>query len=134
MKKHDEGYVLVYVTVVLLIFCLVAAVLLTGAMRNLNYQQESIQQMKDQYEAAGQIEQVLANWDTWKSSLVQDKPVGTTDVNWQKVEDGYDLIAARGNVQITCRIDKDGNCLSYRVDTIEVPAETDPLGNGGGTQ
>ena len=25
MKKHDEGYVLAYVTVVLLLFCLIAA-------------------------------------------------------------------------------------------------------------
>lgn len=63
MKKHDEGYVLAYVTVVLLIFCLVAALILTGAMRNLNHQQNSIQQMKDQYVAEGMIEQVLAQLD-----------------------------------------------------------------------
>jgi type II secretory pathway pseudopilin PulG len=63
MKKHDEGYVLAYVTVVLLIFCLVAAVILTGAMRNLNHQQDSIQKMKDQYVAEGMIEQVLAQLD-----------------------------------------------------------------------
>lgn len=63
MKKHDEGYVLAYVTVVLLIFCLVAALILTGAMRNLNHQQDSIQQMKDQYVAEGMIEQVLAQLD-----------------------------------------------------------------------
>ena len=32
MRKHDEGYVLSYVTVVLLIFCLVATTILTGAL------------------------------------------------------------------------------------------------------
>ena len=63
MKKHDEGYVLVYVTVVLLIFCLVAAVILTGSMRNLNHRQASIRQMKDRYAAEGIIEQVLAQLD-----------------------------------------------------------------------
>lgn len=63
MKKYDEGYVLVYVTVVLLIFCLVAAVILTGSMRNLNHQQDAIRQMKDRYVAEGMIEQVLAQLD-----------------------------------------------------------------------
>ena len=46
MKKHDEGYVLAYVTVVLLIFCLVATAILTGALRNLQTQQEANDQMQ----------------------------------------------------------------------------------------
>lgn len=72
MKKHDEGYVLAYVTVVLLIFCLVAAVILTGALRNLNHQQDSIQQMKDQYVAEGMIEQVLAQLDKKSETITID--------------------------------------------------------------
>ena len=46
MKKHDEGYVLVYVTVVLLVFCLVAATILTGAHNNLQNQQKHVARQK----------------------------------------------------------------------------------------
>ena len=63
MKKHDEGYILAYVTVVLLIFCLVATMILTGALKNLNHQQNAIAQMEDEYFAEGMIEQVLAVLD-----------------------------------------------------------------------
>ena len=63
MKKHDEGYVLVYVTVVLLVFCLVATTILTGALNNLRNQQNAIAQMEDKYFAEGMIEQILAVLD-----------------------------------------------------------------------
>lgn len=70
MKKHDEGYILAYVTVVLMIFCLVATVILTGALRNFQSQQNSIAQMKDQYAAEGMIEQVVAQLDAKGSPTI----------------------------------------------------------------
>lgn len=70
MKKHDEGYILAYVTVVLMIFCLVATVILTGALRNFQIQQNSIAQMKDQYAAEGMIEQVVAQLDAKGSPTI----------------------------------------------------------------
>ena len=60
MKKHDEGYVLAYVTVVLLLFCLIATMILTGSMKNLTAQQDTIQRMKDRYAAEGMIQQVIS--------------------------------------------------------------------------
>lgn len=59
MKKHDEGYVLAYVTVVLLVFCLVATTILTGAMKNLEHQQQAQAKMEDKYFAKGMIEKAL---------------------------------------------------------------------------
>ena len=63
MKKHDEGYVLAYVTVVLLVFCLVATTILTGAMKNLEHQQQAQAKMEDKYFAKGMIEQIIAQLD-----------------------------------------------------------------------
>ena len=122
MKKHDEGYVLAYVTVVLLIFCLVAALVLTGAMRNLNHQQDSIQQMQDQYVAEGMIEQVLAQWSKLEPGILAGEKVGTTDVACKTIEDGvYELTATYGNVMVTCKVDKSGKVISYQIGNYEQP-------------
>ena len=56
MKKHDEGYALVLVLVVMIVISLVAATVLTFSLRNLQNQQKSIQRMEDKYEAQGKIE------------------------------------------------------------------------------
>jgi hypothetical protein len=76
MKKHDEGYVLAYVTVVLLLFCLIATMILTGAMKNLTIQQDTVQHMKDRYAAEGMIQQVVANWSDYSwDELKLEKPL-----------------------------------------------------------
>ena len=55
-KKHDEGYVLVFVMVVIAVLSLVAITLMTGALKNLQAQSASIERMKDKYVAEGMIE------------------------------------------------------------------------------
>ncbi len=72
MKKYDEGYVLVYVMVVLVVFCLVAATILTSALRNLNHQQYEIAKMKDQYAAEGMIEKVVALLDKGGDVVIEE--------------------------------------------------------------
>lgn len=106
MKKHDEGYVLVYVTVVLLIFCLVATVILTGALRSLNAQQNAIAQMKDQYVAEGEIEKVLASLDNFiKSDGVQTVDCGdAVDATWDNDQKVLTLKAHSGSVLVTCEL------------------------------
>lgn len=61
MKKHDEGYVLTLVLVVILVITLVGTAIMTGATRNIVAQHNSVEQMKDQYAAEGEIEKVIAN-------------------------------------------------------------------------
>lgn len=125
MKKHDEGYILAYVTVVLLIFCLVATVILTGALRNFQNQQNTIAQMKDQYAAEGMIEQVVAKWNTisWSEYTVAETPIGTTGVLYMgKEDDAVILSATSGTVTITCQV-KDGKYIFYEVGTA---APTEP--------
>lgn len=64
MKKHDEGYALVLVLVVMIVISLVAASVLTFSLRNLQNQQKSIQRMEDKYAAQGMIEEVVAQLKT----------------------------------------------------------------------
>ncbi len=104
MKKHNEGYVMVYVTVVLLLFCLIATMLLSGAMKNLQTQQDAIAQMQDRYAAEGLIEQVMATGD--RSNL----PDG---VKWNS-ETGT-LTATYGTATVVCVINEYGKILSYDI-------------------
>jgi type II secretory pathway pseudopilin PulG len=120
MKKHDEGYVLAYVTVVLLVFCLVATTILTGALNNLQNQQNAIAQMQDQYAAAGMIEQVVSQWDAYKP-FTENTVIGDTGVVCDSVEDGVVTLTAKsGTFAITCKIDMDTKkYLAYDVITME---------------
>lgn len=131
MKKHDEGYVLAYVTVVLLLFCLIASMILTSAMKNMNNQQNSIAQMKDKYVAQGMIEKVVA-------LEIEEADEENTDLDGNvirslkvsRVSDGLQVIAQYRSIVITCVIDSEGNYVSYQVASVTeetgVPNETLP--------
>lgn len=109
MKKHDEGYVLAYVTVVLLLFCLIATMILTGAMKNLTIQQDTVQHMKDRYAAEGMIQQVIANGFQVSEEL-------DYFVDCEEVENGHLLIVRSGTVQITCTVDSSGKYKTFDID------------------
>lgn len=64
MKKHNEGYTLPLVMVVMVILCLVAVSIMSVALRNLKAQQASVQRTQDQYVAAGMIEKVVAQLES----------------------------------------------------------------------
>ncbi len=134
MKKHDEGYVLAYVTVVLLIFCLVATAILTGALRNLQSQQAANERMKHQYIAAGELEKVVSQWSTfnWEILSEQANPetklfVGETNVEYLSHDSTeVTLRAESGTIAITCKIGiTDGKFTFYEITTIE-PVEEVP--------
>ncbi len=120
MKKHDEGYVLAYVTVVLLLFCLIATMILTGAMKNMTNQQNTIQQMKDRYAAEGMIQQAIS-----KGAFETSDDLHGTGVCCEETDGGcFVLTAVSGTVQITCTVDSSGK---YQTFEIGVPA-TEPTG------
>lgn len=60
MKKHDEGYALVLVIVVILVLGIVSAGLTTMALANVKGQRASVDRMADKYAAAGKIEAAAA--------------------------------------------------------------------------
>lgn len=59
MKKHNEGYTLPLVMVVLLVLAIVAVTIMTTSMNNMLRQQGFIETMQDQYKAQGQIEAIV---------------------------------------------------------------------------
>ena len=73
MKKHDEGYVLAFVMVVITVLCLIAVLLMPLSLRNLEAQNDSIRRMQDKYAAQGVIETVVAKMDSViKISMTED--------------------------------------------------------------
>lgn len=64
MKKHDEGYVLAFVMVVITVLCLIAVLLMPLSLRNLEAQNDSIRRMQDKYAAQGVIETVVAKMNS----------------------------------------------------------------------
>lgn len=60
MKKHDEGYVLAFVLVVIVVLCLVAVSMMSISLRNVQTQTDSIVRMQDKYTAMGLIEKLNA--------------------------------------------------------------------------
>ena len=56
MKKHDEGYALVFVLVVMTVLSAVAIALMSGALKNLQAQNDAIARMEAKYEAQGLVE------------------------------------------------------------------------------
>lgn len=60
MKRHDGGYVLVYVVVVIVVLCILIPAACSNSLKNLKAQQASIERMRQLYTAEGQIERFTA--------------------------------------------------------------------------
>ena len=60
MKKHDDGYVLPFVLMVMIVLCIMSTSLMTAALRNLKNQQKFTEQMVEKYAAEGEIEKIVA--------------------------------------------------------------------------
>ena len=71
MKKRNEGYALPFVLVVLIVMCLIVVGIMDFSLRNLKSQQNTILRMEAKYEAAGQIEQIIATLENNKSGSFQ---------------------------------------------------------------
>lgn len=71
MKKHDEGYVLAFVLIVIVVLCLVAVSMMTVALQNIQAQTASVKQMQNKYTAMGDLEIEQMNVESLiKSSIV----------------------------------------------------------------
>lgn len=92
MKKHDEGYTLVLVMVVLIVLCLLVSYVLTFSLHNLKTQQTAALRVQDQYAAAGEIEaavvQLQAFIDKYPETVTlkaaQDSNAGTCTLTTQE--------------------------------------------------
>ena len=100
MKKHDEGYVLALVMVVLLVICIVATSMMTIAMQGLKEQKQSVQQMQDRYAAEGQIEKFVALLEQAKGTDV-NLSLQNADGNVQLLVAGEEAIRLEGTVGLS---------------------------------
>jgi hypothetical protein len=131
MNKHDEGYVLAYVTIVLTVFCLIASMVLATSLKNVTNQRDSIVQMQDKYVAQGMIEQVVAMRDTYyfeENEMVKNERFEDTGVSCDNisVDNVLTLSASYGTVTIICEVEKDsGTYISYNITIAQTePSET----------
>ncbi len=60
MRKNNEGYVLPFVLVVMIVLTIIATSLMTAALRNLQSQQKFTERMETKYAAEGEIEKIVA--------------------------------------------------------------------------
>lgn len=108
MKKHDEGYALVLVLVVMIVLSLVAATVLTFSLRNLQNQQKSIQRMEDKYAAQGIIESCVQKAKTaWQFTAISETGLSVTPVT--PVDEtsssiSATIIANSGTATINCTV------------------------------
>lgn len=85
MKRHDGGYVLVYVVVVIVILCILIPAACANSLKNLTAQRSSIERMQQLYTAEGQIERFVAEV---KASAEEVQ---------EQTEDGSDPVEAAKN-------------------------------------
>lgn len=152
MKKHDEGYILAYVSVALILLSIIATAILTGALRNLNSQQNTIAQMEDQYAAEGMIEKVVAQLESIKNvsngtvtiseysdTVVIDGVEIKRELTITPLENGFKLTARHGTVVIKCEIEiaayiNEDNEESYTVTNVTSSAKYSTYEIGGATE
>lgn len=125
MKKHNEGYTLPLVLVVMIIMCLIAVSVMSVALHNLQAQKTSITRMQDKYEAQGELEKKIAalglvsstenlqleNAKEAAKNLVE--PILGINIkpgDWSEGEDGYHCTVTfsvenqKENVTVSCTL------------------------------
>ena len=137
MRKHNEGYALVLVLVVLIVLALLSTIILTGAQRNLDAQVTSVEYMKAKYQAQGEIEKIVGKLEALEAGQVADVQFAGEDpaVEIDAENKTVTVTACCDNVQIVCVFDlyctsvNDNytlngyggfSCASYEISTKEV--------------
>jgi type II secretory pathway pseudopilin PulG len=110
MKKHNEGYTLPLVMVVLLVLAIVAVTIMTTSLKNMQRQQGFIETMKAQYAAQAVIEEIVGRItfaegeDETESvkTILQDYSDIISDVSdVSKIK----IISSVGTVSIHCELE-----------------------------
>lgn len=117
MKKHNEGYTLPLVMVVMVILCLVAVSIMSVALRNLKAQQASVQRMQDQYVAAGMIEKVVAQLEATDKNTTASLITIRKSSLLVTEDDGYDPQTSPLKIYIKAySVDEDNERTYYAAD------------------
>lgn len=115
MKRHDGGYVLIYVVVVIVILCLLIPAACSNSLKNLKAQQASIERTRQLYEAEGQIERFTAEIKAG-AETIQGKDIDTAKAGF--AEKIFDIAEKMPNSQL-----KDGETREAFQPTWEAQGE-----------
>lgn len=141
MRKHNEGYSLVLVLVVLVVICLVATFILSFSLSNLKNQQASVERMQHRYAVAGEIEKIVAELEKKVDPVSQTIELKDAEVDHEKMTVKY--VKQSGTVRIECTLLLEAEmmepvlgeekyfisgwtgvkCISYQISTIENDGE-----------
>lgn len=88
-KRYDDGYVLVYVVVVIVILSILVPAACANSLRNLKAQQASVERMQQLYEAEGQIERFVAEIENGAMNLKEEKERGNTSDAKKAIEKAF---------------------------------------------
>lgn len=121
MRKHDEGYALVLVLVVLIVLGLLSTTILTGAQRNIEVHRSSVETMQNKYQAMGEIEKIIGALETHIGEQLEI--LKATGDQWELAYDHEKneirMKSSYGNVQIDCILRIEGAIIDG-VDAIDV--------------
>ena len=108
MRKHNEGYALVLVLVVLIVLALLATVILTSAQRNLEAHKHGIAYMDNKYQAQGEIEKILGQLE---KMIIADEPEnslsnseGNPFIEIDRDEGKVHIVSSFDTVEIDCTL------------------------------
>lgn len=117
-KGNNNGYALLYVLIVIMVLCAIAMAICTIALRNFQSQERSVAQMRQLYQAEGEIEKFVALAEDM-SELMPETSGEYTDANAARAEAERlckDHYQAKLNDYKTRVDDISGNC-TLAIDT-----------------
>ena len=99
-NKHNEGYTLPLVMVVLLVLAIVAVTIMTTSLKNMLRQQSFIEQMQAQYDAQGKIEMIVAQMENLDNESV-DIPFEVTSFTGTTLQGSITANGTSGDSHVT---------------------------------
>ena len=145
MKKHNEGYTLAMVLVVITVLCVISASVATVSLRNLKAQRTSFDRLEAKYQAQGQVEMLVAQLEQgYDCDLTDEKTAAkewldkcgieteinnisienqvlthNAEVTFTKTAEGY-TYAVDAKITITATIEKKLTGSGYKISDVTV--------------
>lgn len=128
MKKHNEGYVLAFVLIVVAVLALISTAVSTVAVRNMETQQAAVKRMQLKYEAEGAVEIVLSQLADVTFNAVDGEEKALDDKITElcnPVRTDNDLVVVQTNISETT-FNKDNDGFVYQL-TLEVQKASETM-------
>ena len=125
MKKHNEGYSLVLVLVVLVLMSLVASFILSVSLKNLQSQTAAVSRMEDKYTAAGEIEKIVAQLEAFGDTEKIELPAIYEDAEIKRTlstpaSNKLVIVIYSENVGIRCELELVGSTVAVEEPNISI--------------